>query len=62
MTIDEAMEYAKRRTEHYRVMKAEFSDTPDEEAYYQRNADMLEALCDEVTRLRKELLVAVGRE
>lgn len=61
MTVDEAVKHARRRIEHYRDMQKLFSDMPDEERYFKRNADALEALCDEVVRLRHELLVAVGR-
>lgn len=61
MAIDEAMRNARQRIEHYRSMEKLFDDMPEQQRYYKRCADTLERLCDEVVRLDRELLVAVGR-
>lgn len=61
MTADEAMRHARRLVDHYRAMQENFGDMPEEAKYCKHNADTLEALCDEVNRLRHDLLVAVGR-
>lgn len=61
MTVDAALIYAQGRIKHYEEMANMFSDTEAEKPYYQKNAQMLTTLCDEITRLRHELLVAVAR-
>lgn len=61
MNVEEAMTYAKGRIKHYEDMAKMFDDNAAEKAYYQKNAEMLTALRDEVTRLRHDLLVAVAR-
>lgn len=61
MTVEEAMIYAKGRIKHYEDMEKTFGDTEAERAYFRKNAEMLTTLRDEVTRLQRELLVAVAR-
>ncbi len=61
MHIDHAILYAKVRLEHYKEMQNYFGKAEPEHAYYVKNAEMLETLLDELNRLNKELLVAVGR-
>lgn len=61
MTVDAALIYAQGRIKHYEEMAKLFKDTDDERPYYEKNAQMLTTLCDEITRLRHELLVAVAR-
>lgn len=61
MTVDTAMTYAKGRIKHYEDMAALFKDDEMQRAYYQKNAEMLTTLRDEVSRLQHELLVAVAR-
>lgn len=61
MSIDTAMTYAKGRIKHYEDMAALFRDDDLQRAYYQKNAEMLTTLCDEIKRLQHELLVAVAR-
>lgn len=61
MTVDAAMLYAQGRIKHYEDMAKMFDDCEAEKPYFQKNALMLSTLCDEITRLRHELLVAVAR-
>lgn len=61
MTVDEAMIYAKGRIKHYEDVAELFKDDKAQRAYYQKNAEMLTTLRDEVARLQHELLVAVAR-
>lgn len=62
MDVSEAMKLAEERILHYEDFKQNFADTPEEEAYYQRNADMLRTLCGEITRLRSEAISTPKRE
>lgn len=61
MPVDTALIYAQGRIKHYEDMAKLFKDESDERPYYEKNAAMLTALCDEIRRLRHELLVAVAR-
>lgn len=61
MTVEEAMIYAQGRVKHYEDMTALFKDDEVQRAYFQKNAEMLTVLRDEVSRLQHALLVAVAR-
>lgn len=61
MTVDAAMIYAQGRIKHYEGMAEMFRADDSQRPYYEKNALMLTTLCDEITRLRHELLVAVAR-
>jgi hypothetical protein len=52
MKITKAIEYARSRAASYDNM-IEYADGKDEIEYFQRNADMLRTLCNEVERLQR---------
>lgn len=61
MTVDAAMIYAQGRIKHYESMAEYFKEDDVQRPYYEKNAEMLTTLVDEVKRLQHELLVAVAR-
>lgn len=61
MTVDAAMIYAQGRIAHYEDMAKMFADSETDRPYFEKNALMLTTLCDEIKRLRHELLVAAAR-
>lgn len=57
MKVEDAIKYARQRATSY-DKKIEYAENQDEYDYFQRNADMLRTLCNEVERLRR----ITGRE
>lgn len=52
MKVADAIKYARSRAVSYDGM-IEYADGKDEIEYFQRNADMLRTLCNEVERLQR---------